>query len=417
MKMGDIFDAGSEILDAVSDAVDRADFSGLGDSIGDSVRKAFGEDRTGTPAPKKNYFLTRRPSRTDGNSKRLFGILGEVFSGLFALSNLIGVFAGIGVGASVTFLILTAFFVWLFTKSKKVKKEGERRNALVGEYYRYGELVGPEKEYFAVSELAARAGESETQVRRNIADMKKVGYLPYAMFDRNKTTVMLTSDAYLMYKKADQAREQREEAERLANLQNGIREETQKETAGAGTGKQGDVSAILSEGETYIRGIREANDQIPDSDPMSDKLYRLESIVRRIFDEVQQHPEKAAGIRKLLSYYLPTTQKLIRAYVDLYRQPQTETIQKTKQQIEDAMDTILAAYARIFDDMFQDEAWDIASDIHVMKTVMAQDGLTEDGLGKARGETKKTQTAGSGDAALDEGVDEGEEGTSPLHFG
>lgn len=417
MKMGDIFDAGSEILDAVTDAVDRADFSGLGDSIGDSVRKAFGEDRNRTPAPKKNYFLTRKPPRTDGNSKRLFGILGEVFSGLFALSNLIGVFTGISVGASVTFLILAAFFVWLFTKANKAKKEGERRNALVREFYRYGELVGPGKEFFAVRDLAALAGESETDVRRNIADMKKFGYLPYAMFDRKKTTVMLTSDAYLLYRKADQAREQREEAERLANLKNGIREEAEKETAEAsGSNKQGDVSAILSEGESYIRGIREANDQIPDTDPMSDKLYRLERIVRRIFDEVQQHPEKAAGIRKLLRYYLPTTQKLIRAYVDLYRQPQTETIQKTKQQIEDAVDTILAAYARIFDDMFQDEAWDIASDINVMKTVMAQDGLTEDGLQKAK-KTQKKQTAAAGDDALDEGMDEGEESESPLHFG
>lgn len=80
------------------------------------------------------------------------------------------------------------------------------------------------------------------------------------------------------------------------------------------------------------------------------------------------------------------------------------------------MDTILAAYARIFDDMFQDEAWDIASDINVMKTVMAQDGLTEDGLQKAK-KTQKKQTAAAGDDALDEGMDEGEESDSPLHFG
>lgn len=32
--------------------------------------------------------------------------------------------------------------------------------------------------------------------------------------------------------------------------------------------------------------------------------------------------------------------------------------------------------------MFQDTAWDVASDISVLKTMLAQEGLTEDGLKK-----------------------------------
>ena len=33
---------------------------------------------------------------------------------------------------------------------------------------------------------------------------------------------------------------------------------------------------------------------------------------------------------------------------------------------------------RILDEMFEDENWDITSDINVMKTMMKQDGLVDD---------------------------------------
>lgn len=419
MGMGEWFDAGSEILDAVSDAVDRADFSRLGDSVNDSLRRAFGTDtgREAAAPPKKNYFLVRNPSRSEGTSKKILGLVGEVFTGALTFFNLVGLAAMPGVGVKITFLVLTAITVGLFFSARKARKDGDRKNDLVRRYYRYGELLGPGKEFFAVKDLAALSGESEDQVRSDIDEMKRAGYLPYAMFDTGKTTVMLTSDAYLLYKKAEEARRRREEAQRTEDLKNGIRQS--QEAAGKTTGQSSEVAKILSAGETYIREIRAANDQIPDTDRMSDKLYQLEAIVRKIFEEVRKHPEKAPNIRKLLSYYLPTTQKLLDAYVNLYRQPQTENIAKTRHEIEDAMDAILAAYGKIFDDLFQDEAWDIASDISVMKTVMAQDGLTA-GVNtakqaKAEQAPKKTAVPAGADGDLDEGVDEGEE--SPLHFG
>ncbi|MGN1023271.1 MAG: 5-bromo-4-chloroindolyl phosphate hydrolysis family protein [Lachnospiraceae bacterium] len=420
MGMGEWFDAGSEILDAVSDAVDRADFSRLGDTVNDSLRRAFGTGTTGRAAaqpPKKNYFLVRNPSRNEGTSKKILGIVGEVFTGTMTIFNLVGLAAVPGVGVKITFLVLTAITFGLFLGCRKARKDGDRKNSLISRYYRYGELLGPGKEFFAIRDMAALSGESEDQVRNDIDEMKRAGYLPYAMFDANRTTVMLTNDAYLLYKKAEEARKQREETQRTEDLKNGIRQS--QEAAEMASGASSEAAKILSEGETYIREIRAANDQIPDTDHMSDKLYELEAIVRKIFEEVRQHPEKAPNIRKMLSYYLPTTQKLLDAYVSLYRQPQTENIAKTRHEIEDAMDAILSAYGKIFDGLFQDEAWDIASDISVMKTVMAQDGLT-DGVKntkKTNTEQKQKMTAASSaaDGGLDEGVDEGEE--NPLHFG
>ena len=75
---------------------------------------------------------------------------------------------------------------------------------------------------------------------------------------------------------------------------------------------------------------------------------------------------------------LNTTNKLVQAYADAENQPDTENISQIKKEIEDSLDMINAACEKIFDEMFTDDAWDISSDINVMKRMMEQDGLVDD---------------------------------------
>ena len=111
---------------------------------------------------------------------------------------------------------------------------------------------------------------------------------------------------------------------------------------------------------------------------MSEKLYRLEDIMRRIFEQLKKDPSSADDLQKLMKYYLPTTTKLIDAYKDLDGKPSygENNIANTKKEIEDTMDVITAAFGRIFDDMFEDAAWDISTEISTMKTMLAKEGLT-----------------------------------------
>ena len=37
------------------------------------------------------------------------------------------------------------------------------------------------------------------------------------------------------------------------------------------------------------------------------------------------------------------------------------------------------AFEKLLDSLFEDVAWDISSDISVLETMLAQEGLTEDG--------------------------------------
>ena len=85
----------------------------------------------------------------------------------------------------------------------------------------------------------------------------------------------------------------------------------------------------------------------------------------------------------MMEYYLPTTIKLLQAYQDLDAQPvQGENIISSKKEIEKTLDTLNRAFEKLLDDLFQETAWDVSTDISVLHTMLAQEGLTEDGLKK-----------------------------------
>ena len=103
----------------------------------------------------------------------------------------------------------------------------------------------------------------------------------------------------------------------------------------------------------------------------------MEAIVRKIFERAEAHPEVIPDMKKLMDYYLPMTVKLLNAYADMDRQPvQGETIRKSKQEIDATLDTLNAAFEKLLDDLFQDAAIDVSSDISVLNTLLAQEGLT-----------------------------------------
>ena len=100
-------------------------------------------------------------------------------------------------------------------------------------------------------------------------------------------------------------------------------------------------------------------------------------MIRRIFNRVEQHPELVGDLQKFMNYYLPTTVKLLQAYEELDRQPvEGDNIKTAKTEIEHTLDTINEAFENLLDRFFKDTAWDVSTDISVLKTMLAQEGLT-----------------------------------------
>ena len=176
-----------------------------------------------------------------------------------------------------------------------------------------------------------------------------------------------------------------------------LRQQAEEENA-ADADLPENARAIIREGREYIQTIHQYNDDIPGVE-MSEKLYRLESTMDRIVEQVRQNPSSAPELRKLMSYYLPTTVKLLKAYKELDKQTVSgENITNTKQEIEDALDTINDAFENLLDSLFQNMAWDVSSDISVMQTMFAQDGLTPGQMSAQSGQSvaeKESQVYGT----------------------
>lgn len=108
------------------------------------------------------------------------------------------------------------------------------------------------------------------------------------------------------------------------------------------------VQKIIDAGDEYIDKIRSCNDAIPGKE-ISAKISRMELLVDKIFDRVEQNPECVDDIRKLMDYYLPTTIKLLNAYEELDAQPvDGENIRASKAEIEATLDTLNVAFEKAF---------------------------------------------------------------------
>lgn len=142
-----------------------------------------------------------------------------------------------------------------------------------------------------------------------------------------------------------------------------------------------DKTAILRETfDAKLREIRYLNDLI-DDEAVSARIDDIESITANIFYLVQEKPERMEEIRTFMNYYLPTTFKLLNAYARLEKQRVAgENVANSKREIEAILDKLVEGFRQQLDRLFRSDAIDISSDIDVLETMMAKDGLLNDGL-------------------------------------
>jgi hypothetical protein len=145
-----------------------------------------------------------------------------------------------------------------------------------------------------------------------------------------------------------------------------------------------EVDALVAEGDRAIDEMRRLNGLIP-GERISSQIDELERTAGKIFAYVAGHPAALPQIRKFLRYYLPTTIKLLDAYARMDSQGvEGENINATKKRVEDMMETIVTAFHRQLDALFGAEALDISTDIKVLETMMAREGLTDKGRLRAQ---------------------------------
>ena len=91
----------------------------------------------------------------------------------------------------------------------------------------------------------------------------------------------------------------------------------------------------------------------------------------------RNRPEKAPQLHSFLSYYLPTTLKILRAYSQLEDQEVSgENITSAMERIEGMMDKVVEGFEKQLDLLFQGDAMDITTDVEVLERMLAKDGLS-----------------------------------------
>jgi len=152
-------------------------------------------------------------------------------------------------------------------------------------------------------------------------------------------------------------------------------EKPKEETTG-----NAELDKMLKDGRLAIAEMKRLDDNIADPGISAD-IVRLEQVSQKIFDEVKRDPKKLSQIRRFLDYYLPTTLKLLNAYDRASAAGISgENVDATKAKVEGMMRTIVAAFEKQLDSLYGSEALDISTDITVLETMMAREGLTGDQL-------------------------------------
>ena len=228
--------------------------------------------------------------------------------------------------------------------------------------------------YCNFEQLSAAVGKPVKFVKKDIKKMIDDGWFRQGHIDEQETCLITSNETYQQYTQTIKALEdKKQEEERIQAEQKKNRENISPE-----------VQEVLEKGNEFLDKIHKSNDAIPGVE-ISAKISRMELIVEKIFERAEKHPEIIPDLNKMMNYYLPMTVKLLDAYEEMDQMPvQGENIQSSKKEIEDTLDTLNQAFEKLLDSVFQDTAWDVSSDISVLHTLLAQEGLTDDDFAKMK---------------------------------
>lgn len=139
-----------------------------------------------------------------------------------------------------------------------------------------------------------------------------------------------------------------------------------------------EVQAIVDEGERAHGELERLYASIPDL-AIKRKVREIIDVSDKIVADAVTDPSDVPQIKKFLDYYLPTTIKLLNAYDHMGAQGiEGENISGTMERIETMLDSSIAAFKKLLDNLFQDQAIDIETDIAVMNTLLRREGLSDE---------------------------------------
>ena len=220
---------------------------------------------------------------------------------------------------------------------------GLLKRRTVHRYRGYLAMIGSHK-VMSVSALSSATGSAPAKVRDDLEDMLDDGFFPKGFLDYG--------------------------SDRLVVDGNGLEEAPAPQAEPQPAPKAEEEDAILAE-------IRAVNDAVA-NEKVSAQIDQIGTITAKILDYQRSHPDSAPQLHSFLSYYLPTTLKILRAYGQLEAQEVSgANITAAMARIEGMMDKVVEGFEKQLDLLFQGDAMDITADVAVLERMLAKDGLSD----------------------------------------
>lgn len=136
-----------------------------------------------------------------------------------------------------------------------------------------------------------------------------------------------------------------------------------------------EIDPIVEEGNRALSEMGRLYMSIKDTE-VRKKINELMRITDKITQDAIADPSDIPQIKKFMNYYLPTTIKLLNAYDRMSAQGiEGENLDKSMKNINEMLDAAIEAFKKRLDSLFEDQALDIETDIKVMNTMLAREGL------------------------------------------
>ncbi len=271
------------------------------------------------------------------------------------------------------FVAMAIIFGMLFCGSVGLFVNGYSRLNLINRARRFVQLCG-NNQYNTLSQMSDATGISEGKIAKQIRKILSIGMYPEGYIDDDNTTLMLSDSVYKQY--VDTMTRKLNDDLRLQEERKSLEVSVNSDAASKlSNDEQKELEQMITAGNNAISRLHALNDSIP-GEVISEKLDRLENILKQIFNCVKEHPEQMDRMHKLMDYYLPTMLKLVEAYdeYDKVSDPGRDIID-AKSEIEKTLDTINDSFVKLLNNLFEKSVLDVTSDAKVLKVMLAQEGL------------------------------------------
>ncbi len=315
-----------------------------------------------------SLYISKKPKgRISSVILKIIGITGMIFNSLIFLFFIVGVSIS---KASPTFGIVV--FLTFFIINMIILLSGSIKSKRIKRFKKYVRCLD-NKAYCKIDKLSESVNKDNKFVVKDLKKMMELDMFKKGHIDEEETYFILSDKIYNDYVMMQESYKKRKEEEDKKKKEQSIEKDNTEESKYDNT---------IKRGEEYISQIQEANNYIKDEN-MSLKLTKLEEILREIFKNIKKNPENISYVRKTIEHYLPMTIKLVNSYIELSNQSiQGENIKNAKKEIEESIDLINKAFEALLNDLFEEVAMDISTDISALKTLFTQDGLTEEEIKK-----------------------------------